>query len=251
MPRRHVWSLVKILFCAGAAMACLPGCGHGVASMLGPNQPPELEIVSARADRESGGGVRVRWAARDPDGRVARSRWTLSTWNPAGGRAGTSTTSASECVLPVDPQELLASGPASRSRVPELFELRAVDDRGAESAPATLALFGPNVAPTVRITGPVPSPFLATMVAPTPCITWTGQDLDGVFTQRPVKYKYTLLTDNTPVTRQQALANPDAIRQYYAPIAWAGWDSTSSDTTRSSTFPTSTAPASRSVPSPC
>ena len=102
---------------------------------------------------------------------------------------------------------------------------------GTESSPPLQPRFGNNIRPSVRIISPAPSYLPTTYVTPNVCVTWAGSDSDGVFTNDPVKYKYTLLTTSTPVTIDEAIYNPSAIAQYYAPIAWAGWDSTSSDTT--------------------
>ncbi len=205
----------------------LPGCSGRVSSIVGTNQPPEIEIVDARADRMSGAGVRVRWAARDPDGRVKQSRWSLTSWGvPAKSASGTATT-GSECVLPSEP--LARTGEPAAVREPERFTLWAVDDAGAESKPVSLALFTNNVAPMVVITGPVPSALLRAQVPPNLCITWNGTDPDGIFTTKPVKYKYYLLDLDDPAN-QIFLLNPDSLRRLYAPSGWAGWDSTSADT---------------------
>src|SRR5512134_1967341 len=107
----------------------LPGCTGRVGSIVGTNQPPEIEIVDARADRTTG-GVRVRWAARDPDGRVRQSRWTLAAWSAPARGLPVSATTASECVLPRE--EAALAGGARPPREPERFTLWAVDDAGAE-----------------------------------------------------------------------------------------------------------------------
>jgi hypothetical protein len=52
-----------------------------------------------------------------------------------------------------------------------------------------------------------------------------------VFTQKPVKYKFKMLTDQTEVTLTTARSKPDSVRRYYAPRYWAGWDSLPGDTT--------------------
>src|SRR4029079_5927124 len=52
---------------------------------------------------------------------------------------------------------------------------------------------------------------------------------------RPVKYKFTLLTQNSAVPFQVALQFPDSLRRYYEPTGYADWDSTGVDTT-SATF---------------
>jgi hypothetical protein len=83
----------------------------------------------------------------------------------------------------------------------------------------------------VTITNPQPSNLLNAQVAPTVCIDWVGFDPDGIHTPYPVKYKWIFLTEFTGVTMQEALQNPNSIPAYYAPLNWAGWDSTSAETT--------------------
>ncbi len=215
-----------VAWAAAASLLLLAGCSRNATSLLGPNQPPEIEIVDARADRAAGSGVRVRWAARDPDGRVKQSRWSLTPWGaPTLGEAGVATT-GDECLVTRDPSARVGE---PRSREPERFSVWAVDDAGAVSKPATLALFTNNVAPMVVITGPRPSTFFNIPVAPNVCITWTGYDPDGIFTTKPVKYKYKMFDLDDPAN-QIYVVDPDSLRRYYAPLAWAGWDSTSADT---------------------
>ncbi len=195
--------------------------------LLGPNQPPELEIVDARAGGT--GGVRVRWTARDPDGRVVSSRWTLAPLASAWQRRDVATTEASECLLPRAKARATWPGPGP-ARDPDLFTVWAVDDRGAESAPARLALFGDNVAPSVIITSPLPSALLVPVTGPEICVSWEGHDPDGVFTQAPVQYKFRVFDMNDPANLVWA-TNPDSLRRQAVATNWAGWDSTSAETT--------------------
>ena len=213
--------------CALALIVSAAGCSRSPLSLTGTNEPPQLEIVDARAPSPSAGSIRVRWSARDPDGRLASIRWT--TKRMGGGAA------RPEARLPASERECLVPVTASRSalpaqREPELLSLWAVDERGARSEPAQLAYFAQNVAPTVAITSPQPSHIFTIEVAPTICVSWNGIDPDGVFTQRPVKYKYILLNGNSEFPIDIALSNPDSLRRYYAERNWAGWDSTSADT---------------------
>ena len=205
----------------------VPGCGRHASVLMGPNQPPELEIVSARA--VGSGGVHVRWSARDPDGRVASSQWSLTSIGSAWQRRGVTSATGEECTLPAAEPRIVWSNGAAR-REPDLFTVWAVDDRGAESEPARIALFGNNVAPTIVITSPVPSAQLRVQTSTQLCITWRGIDPDGVFTQSPVKYKYRVLDLDDP-SNFVFLTNPDSLRRLAVETSWAGWDSTSSDTT--------------------
>ena len=91
---------------------------------------------------------------------------------------------------------------------------------------------GANLPPTVRITCPVPSPLVTHVTPPALRILWEGSDPDGQFTTRPVKYKYILLGQGSEFPPSLVLSDPDSLRRYYLPRAWAGWDSTGADTTR-------------------
>jgi hypothetical protein len=220
-------SAAAVVALVASLAAGAPGCGGHAGNLLGPNQPPELEIVDARA--AGAGGVRVRWAARDPDGRVVSSRWTLAPLASAWQRRDVATTEASECLLPR--AETRVTWPGSGTvREPDLFTVWAVDNRGAESSPARLALFGDNVAPSIVITSPVPSALLNVRTGPELCVSWVGHDPDGVFTQAPVKYKFRVFDMNDPANLAY-LADPDSLRRVAVATNWAGWDSTSAETT--------------------
>lgn len=92
-----------------------------------------------------------------------------------------------------------------------------------------------TVPPTVQITCPAPSGTTPINTLPSIRIRWDGTDPDGVFTRKPIKYKYILLGPSSEFPRSLAIANPDSLRRYYAdhPLGpFAGWDSTGADTTR-------------------
>ena len=62
-------------------------------------------------------------------------------------------------------------------------------------------------------------------------IDWQGIDPDGVFTQKPVKYKFKLLAQgNSEFPIEIARIDPDSLRRFYEP-SFASWDSVSGDTT--------------------
>ena len=206
-----------------------PGCGRRAGLLLGPNQPPELEIIDARAPASGFGSVRIRWAGRDPDGLISNYLWSLSPLESAWQHREWTATQSTECLLPrMEARAVWWGGRPVRQ--PDLFTLRAVDDRGAESAPVRLALFGNNVAPSIVITNPAPSALLTVQSGPSLCISWSGNDPDGVFTQTPVKYKFRLLRLDDPSTTVY-LVNPDSLRRTAVETNWAGWDSTSAETT--------------------
>jgi hypothetical protein len=80
------------------------------------------------------------------------------------------------------------------------------------------------------ITSPIPSPLLTPKLTPSVRISWQGNDPDGVFNSKPIKYKYTLLTPSSVFPLAKAVRSPDSLRIFYAPN-FVGWDSTSGETT--------------------
>jgi hypothetical protein len=110
-----------------------------------------------------------------------------------------------------------------------VFVIRAVDDRGARSPYKYRAFYAYTIAPTVQILNPIPSPLLFAQVTPSVRVDWTGSDVDGQFSQKPVKYKYLMMDLNDP-NNQIFRANPDSLRRREAATNFAGWDSTAADT---------------------
>src|SRR5262249_3457134 len=66
-------------------------------------------------------------------------------------------------------------------------------------------------------------------VTPSVRIEWTGQDVDGQFTTKPIKYKFKLLNMGE-AENQPFLPTPDSLRRRDVAKNWASWDSTSADT---------------------
>src|SRR5262249_41990541 len=93
-----------------------------------------------------------------------------------------------------------------------VFVLKAVDNDGAESERKARAFFSYTIAPSVQITNPRPTPLLEAQVTPSVRIEWNGQDVDGQFTTKPIKYKFMLL-DLSLGNNRDFLANPDSLRR--------------------------------------
>jgi hypothetical protein len=107
--------------------------------------------------------------------------------------------------------------------------IKAIDNGGMPSEPKFRSFFSYTIAPTVSITNPLPSGLLSAQVTPSVRIEWEGHDVDGQFTQKPIKYKHRLVNVDIPENRI-FLSDPDSLKRLDAPHAWAGWDSTSADT---------------------
>jgi len=149
-------------FCC-VALAALPmaGCAKKLQQSLGlPNRPPVVQLSSAlvpAGDAETV-AARLRWSATDPDGRVDHYLVTEDLGALNHETEGWARTTDREQVIRLRRAAPVQASPAEKTAPAfRLFAVRAVDDRGAVSAPAYRAFFGENVAPTVRIVQPRPS----------------------------------------------------------------------------------------------
>jgi len=228
----------------GIAIAAVTGCSPDKA-ILNPkaNQRPILELTRAPYNETTRFEYqyRMNWLGYDPDGRIDRYLYAIDPPSPSALDPEPETT----WVATPRSEQLLSFSATKPDTIREgedgssdfhTFVVKAIDNGGLggplQSAPLIRAFYTYTIAPTVQILDPGPSDRGRAYVTPSVRITWTGTDEDGILNnQRPNKYKYILLTQNTPVPFQIALTNPDSVRRYYAPRNWAGWDSTSADTT--------------------
>ena len=195
--------------------------------------PPTVDFVSAPAPGSTVHySVPLSWQGNDLDGTVDLYRIAIDPpefgftyWIDLYGNSARYVFQTAVVDRPIP-----TSGPITFSQ-PHSVMLKAVDNDGLESEPASRAFITSNLAPEVRIVSPVPSPSGDVSIGTELIVGWQGTDSDGVFFQRPVKYKYRLIGSfsDYPGGIAAAWANPDAFRDWYAPT-FAGWDSTSSDT---------------------
>lgn len=123
---------------------------------------------------------------------------------------------------------LPTSGPVTFSQ-PHTVALQAVDDEGLRSPVVSRSFFTSTIAPEVQIVQPPPTQ--ADVPVPTSVtLSWQGTDSDGVFIQRPVRYKYQLFGPGSFVNPNDLWFTPDLLRTSYAPD-FADWNPTSGDTT--------------------
>lgn len=228
MKRIHIGLAAGFL--AMVLAAGLSGCGKDLQKVIIPNQLPEVQMTAAPID--TGGryfySYTINWNSYDPDGRVDHYLYAVdpppsgdTTWTITGEHEKRLTFTAAE----PDPSE------TARSRDFHVFAIKAVDNRGDAGPVAYRAFYSFTQAPVVTIVNPRPSRHLTNTFPPSVRITWSGNDPDGVFTTKPVKYKYILLgPGNREFSPQTAEAYPDSVRKFFAP-EFAGWDSTGGDTT--------------------
>jgi hypothetical protein len=225
--------LAPALLALAAGLIALTGCNKkpNVPIVAG-NQPPTVRITSAPRDTTQRNYyvITLNWIGNDPDGRVDRFLFAVDPPRDPG--LDTVWTSTTENTLTRSFPSTLPDrqNPANSSDF-HVFVIKAVDNRGMMSPPVARAFWSYTEAPRVQVRVPPANPLVRYYVPPALLVRWEGFDDDGVFTQKPVKYKFKLLTQASEVPLSLARSNPDSVRRYYAPRNWAGWDSLPGDTT--------------------
>lgn len=212
------------------ATALWSGCARDRSPLAPPNRPPVVRFVDAPGRAARGTPYVLRWEGSDPDGRV--DHYLVAHGSAAAQPSGAGWTRSAETAwaLPARGAGSLGARPAGETTEPfDLIAVRAVDDRGAMSEPIVRAMFGDNVAPSVRITCPRENSLLNPPSVPSTFrIRWEGVDPDGAG-GRPAYYKYKLFRCvASEFSCSVLLSNPDSLRRFYAP-AFAGWDSVGGD----------------------
>jgi hypothetical protein len=222
------------LIALAAVLIAATGCNKKPnVPMVSGNQPPTVRITSAPRDTSARNYyvITLNWIGFDPDGRVDHFLYSIDPpKDPGQDTLWTTTTNNTlthsfPCPLPDRPD-------STRSSDFHVFVIKAVDNQGASSEPVARAFWSFTMAPTVEVRVPRANPLVRYYLPPSVLFQWEGSDIDGVFTQKPVKYKFKMLTDQTEVTLATARSKPDSVRRYYAPREWAGWDSLPGDTTQ-------------------
>ena len=234
MSLRIVRRLLPLLL---LVLPVLSGCGNKADQLAVPNQRPIIGISNAPIQgTEEFYSIRINWFASDSDGQV--TRYIYATDPPVmGDTTWTSTTSSEVTVFfrspnPNDPLPPLGSVIISRGY--HTFVVKAIDNEGAASAPASRSFTSRTTAPSTNISAPRPTHQQPISTTPSVTINWLGTDPDGVLSQKPIKYKFKIVsaTDISPgnptgITAQQ-------IQDYFGKDAdnfFASWDSVSGDTT--------------------
>ena len=232
----------KILFRAAIAAAAVvvafaaAGCGDkpGVMRII-PNERPRVVLTSAPVSEADTAyyAYKIGWSAYDPDGRIDYYLYAI---DPRGGAAPETTwirtTKNEETIFFRASVPDTNSGPSYQSNEPHTFVIKAIDDAGAQSPHVSRSFFAYTVAPVVNIVNPRPTHLGDKPVTPSVRISWEGFDDDGVFTQKPLKYKYRLLSPgDAEFPAAEAKRDPLRARRYFASTNFAGWDSTSAETT--------------------
>src|SRR5262245_34095980 len=231
--RRRRFGAAPALFALAAGLVALMGCNKKPYVPFVPeNQPPTVRITSAPRDTSDRNYyvITINWIGNDPDGRVDHFLFAVDPPRDPG--RDTVWARTNENTLTRSFPSTLPDGinPDNSSDF-HVFVIKAVDNRGRTSPPVARAFWSFTEAPLVHIFQPPANPLVRYYVPPSVLIRWEGIDHDGVFTQKPVKYKFKLLTEASEVPLPVARLYPDSVRSYYAPRQWAGWDSLPGDTT--------------------
>jgi hypothetical protein len=235
--KRTLFARAAILCAASLVVAASFGCSkQGGGIVLYPNQRPTVDLTAAPVSTGDTAwySYRINWSGTDADGRVVRFEYAIDAPAQGSGLDTTwiSTTKNEQQVFFRATQAYFDPLKGWRSADYHTFVVRAIDDAGAISAPKARSFFSYTIAPVVSIINPAPSALLTQQVTPSVRINWQGRDEDGVFTQKPVKYKYRLFRDGDPeYDFNKAKQYPDSLRMFYAANNFAGWDSVSGDTT--------------------
>ena len=224
------------LACCLAALALAAwlglGCTGPIVGTLVPNQRPTVRFtlapISADPDDPVFYAYRVFWAGEDPDGRVDHFDYAID----PGPRdtAWVSTPHTEEVLFFRSTTPDGKDGPLPLAHDYHVLVIRAVDNEGAMSARKTRAFYSYTVAPSVEVVAPHPNRFIEEKVPPTLTVHWQGVDPDGHVDTHPVRYRFRLLPF-APGSDGWMLIDPDSLLRRERDAGFAGWDSTSGDTT--------------------
>jgi hypothetical protein len=229
---RVLWAL-SMAGALAAAMAVTGCSSKTMQKMFVPNQPPTVRLTSAPYDTAGRYfyAYKLNWIGNDPDGRVEYFLYAIDPPFDGSPITWTKTTKNEQIIFfsskTPDPLDSLVKAVTYHT-----FAIRAVDNSGDSSVTVSRAFFSYTVAPDVGITDPVPSSLTTAYVTPSVRITWQGSDPDGQLTQKPVKYKFKLISAGGEFPLDVALGSGglEKLKQFYAPH-FVGWDSISGDTT--------------------
>ena len=209
------------------------GCSKSLRNALLPNLEPSVQLTSAPYDTTGRYFYyyRLNWIGNDPDGRVDHFVYTTEYPRKPGDPVVWTGTTKNEQIIPFSATKPDSSNPReTRASDFHTFAIYAVDNRGAVSDTIKRSFFSYTVAPEVRIDSPQPNHLSGAYLTPSVRIHWTGSDPDGQLTQKPVRYKYKLLTTGGEFPIDVALLDADSVRRFYAPD-FRGWSTISGDTT--------------------
>ena len=216
--RSRVLALVPVLLAMGS-------CAKVAPLVSPPNQPPTITLTSAPAPGSTIGNYSydIRWAARDVDGHIDHYVFAVDPPAHSGSDTAWTATTLNRRVF-VFSADSLPSESSLYARRFHTVVVKAVDDRGAMSAPAWISFTATTVLPTLKVTSPQASKLLLPTVAPDFRVSWIADDPDGRLTRTPATFKYKLFGQSSVPGRLDIQLNPDTLLKLFAP-RFADWDS--------------------------
>ncbi len=236
MRGAHAFRRLAPLVAAGALVAVLvPACGHDrLRTTLLENQRPTVTMTHAPSATGSPAfyAYEIRWTGSDPDGSVDHYVYCVDPPTPARADTPWISTTANRQLFTFACNDPDSAGTRARPGGYHVVAIKAVDDRGACSAPAVAAFFTFTVAPTVTFLAPKrTSALIDPQLPPTTTFEWTGFDPDGP-TRRPAYYRYRrFMKTDREFDYLTLQLYPDSLRKRYGPD-FASWDSIAGDTCR-------------------
>jgi hypothetical protein len=213
MSKKIANQLLWVIAAGLVVVVMTAGCGSSNTTSLVPNERPQVELSAAPQEPDSSVvparpdsvfyAVRLQWFSWDIDGRVTHHIYAVDP--PALGDTSWVRIERNEITLFFEsrtPQNPLPNRGLIASSDFHVFVIKAVDNEGMTSPPIFRAFTSYTVAPQTQIDSPSPSRLQEAITAPTVLIEWSGQDPDGVLTQKPILFKFKLTSQ---ATIQQAL----------------------------------------------
>jgi hypothetical protein len=247
---KNAWGGAQRLLFVAALAAAAWGCSTTkLNGTLVPNLRPQVELTARPQPGDSVYfKVNLQWTGSDPDGRVDYFIYAIdppmmgdTTWtriNQYGTIIFFKSSTPNPAQTQPGPNGQFPATPVTSQDYHE-FVIKAVDNEGAFSAPASVSFSSRTVAPLTQITSPSNGSLVTRTTPPSVRIEWRGTDPDreGVGVAGPPRlYKIKLVSQ---ATIQQALGlggsppNAQNIQDFFSRDApnFASWDSLSADTT--------------------
>jgi hypothetical protein len=233
-------TLMGVLAALVIGALAIAGCSKKTVDRLIPNIRPTVRLTAAPTDQSRATpyfyAYKMNWIGDDPDGRVSYFLYTVDPPSDPTAPIAWTRSVRNEQIVFFGADS--SSGSTLQATRPHIFAICAVDDNGDTSDVVSRGFYSYTQCPTVTLASPTPNTFYAIQVTPSVRLQWNGNDPDGQLTSKPVKYKYILLGPGSDFSVEKAIATPDSLRNYYAydwalhglAGPWAGWDSTSADT---------------------
>jgi hypothetical protein len=195
------------------ALGLFAGCNEDLGGLI-PNSPPDVRLTAFPPDSgTSGYDIEFYWEGWDPDGEVDYYIYATdppdmygsedSIWTRTDANHGSFVFEAS------DYDTLYHWRDPQVAQSWHVFVIKAVDDMGAISEPDYVAFNAMTIAPRTQFTAPPPAGGIQEYrgvsqgVGLRVTFRWEGDDVDGIFTEVPVRYlfKVTDVTGESNWTR--------------------------------------------------